>query len=122
MLAWLVIATTTQAAPPRLPPPRAVPVRVHARGRPAVPRAVNGPRGPVLLLLPGSPAVIDSGSFGQTPEPTRPPALPYVPAEPVRTSIGEPGRLTPMSELPNAFVPIETAPNRLPVTRIRPAE
>lgn len=54
------------------------------------------------------------------PQPVVAPPLPRVPAEPVKTEIARAGKLTPISELPSAFVPIPAAENRLPVTVIRP--
>lgn len=55
----------------------------------------------------------------QAPQPTQPPLLPYVPAEPVKRRVANPGRLTPIEEVPSAFRPLEQAPNRLPVVYIR---
>lgn len=124
---WLVVLITAAlgspprtAVPTRAVPPMPAPCTLPRR--PVRPPSIIAPA-PILLLAP--PAAWSRGfvgpSFG-THEPRRPPALPRVPAEPVPTTIGTPGVLTPIDQLPSAFAPIEEAPNRLPVTRIRPVE
>lgn len=55
----------------------------------------------------------------QAPQPVQTPLLPRVPAEPTKWRVPNPGRLTPIDELPSGFQPLTSSPNRLPVVSIR---
>ena len=101
----------------RTAPPTTTP-RSGARPVPVVP-APPWIRGGFLPFDPS----LQARTLDTSPEPTRPPPLPYVKAAPVKTVVANPGQLTPIDQLPSAFVPLPTAPNQLPpqmVVRPRP--
>ena len=87
---------------------------------------VAPPSGPAIPGRFVGPGVVVGGGFirddpslyaptiDTAPSPTRPPPLRYVKAAPAKTRVAAPGKLTPISELPTAFVPLKPATNQLP--------
>ncbi len=49
-----------------------------------------------------------------------PARLPFVEAEPVKTRVRNPGRLTPIDQIPSAFAPIPSATTQPPAARLTP--
>ncbi|MBX2803734.1 MAG: hypothetical protein KTR31_39015 [Myxococcales bacterium] len=102
------------------PESRATPSRYNSLG--PSPSAAGLPVLPVVIAVAPTGPSTRSVVVDSTPEPTRPPALPRVAAEPHKRKVATPGRLTPIDELPSALQPIQRAPNLLPVAQIRSSD